>query len=158
MKPLTLIAAVAPNGVIGRENRLPWNIPSEYQHFLGLIKGHIILMGRVSYEIFGPDLKTTTNLVLSRSAKHLPGATVFPALNDAIIAAQDLPGRLFCGGGGQVYRQTIGMADSMLLSYIHGEYTGDSHFPDFNPNDFQEQERVAHSDFDFVSLARIRGK
>jgi dihydrofolate reductase len=158
MKPLTLIAAMAPNGIIGRENRLPWNIPSEYQHFLGLIKGHIILMGRVSYEIFGQDLKTTTNLVLSRTVKHLPGAMVFPALNDAINAALHLPGKFFCGGGGQVYRQTIGMADSILLSYIHGEYTGDTYFPDFNPDDFEERQRVAHSDFDFVSLVRTRVK
>jgi len=158
MKPLILIAAMAPNGVIGRENRLPWNIPSEYQHFLGLIKGHIILMGRVSYEIFGKDLKTTTNLVLSRTVKRLPGATIFPALNEAIIAAQNLPGKFFCGGGGQVYRQAIGMADSMLLSYVHGEYTGDTYFPDFNPDDFEERVRVAHSEFDFVSLERIRAE
>lgn len=154
MKPLTIIAAVASNGVIGRENRLPWSIPSEYQHFLGLIDGQIMLMGRVSYEIFGKDLKTTTNLVLSRTVKHLDGARVYSSLDQALLAAQKLPGKLFCGGGGQVYQQMIGLADSLFLSYVRGEYTGDTYFPDFSADDFSESERIAHPMFEFVVLNR----
>lgn len=153
MKELTLVAALGVNRVIGQGNALPWNVPSEYHHFLQLIEGHIMLMGRVSFEIFGADLVSSHNLVLSRRYLDLPGAVVCSSLHLALDRAQSLPGRLFCGGGRQVYEQTIGLAHCMLLSYIHGDYVGDTYFPVFGA-EWTEKSSIAHPDFDFVTLRR----
>jgi dihydrofolate reductase len=137
---------------------LPWNIPEEYQQFLGHVAGHIVLIGRTSHEIFGCDLKGATSLVLSRTVSSLPGVEVFSSLESAMCAASGFPGDLFCAGGGEVYRQTIHIAQRMVLSYVKGSFQGDTFFPDFSRREWLEVRRKCGPLFDLVEFRRSRGE
>ena len=151
--PLILISAMSRDRVIGRENGLPWNVPEEYQHFLGLIEGQTILMGRRSYEIFGADMNASHVVVVSRSAT-IPGVTVCPTLDDALEAARSFGKTVFSAGGARVYEQTLPIADAMYLSHMKGEFEGDTHFPAFDEADWRVEKRVEHAEFEFVVYRR----
>ncbi len=155
MPDLIIIAAMGQgNHVIGAGNGMPWAIPEEYQQFLRLIEGQTIVMGRRSFEIFGPDLTTTTNLVVSRSVREVPGATVFADLNTALTYAHTLGKTIFSAGGASVYAQTIPKADAMYLSYIHGQFDGDTFFPHFDEVAWKETQREVHDAFTWVVYQR----
>ena len=105
-------------------------MPEEYDHFLRLIEGKTIIIGRRSYQIFGDDLSSAHNVVVSRSVSAMPGAVVVPTIEDALRAAASFGGTFFSAGGATIYEQTIPLADTMYLSFIKGHFAGDTYFPD----------------------------
>ncbi len=132
MKPLlTLIAAVARNSAIGKDNRLLWQLPEDMQRFKALTIGHAVLMGRKTWESlparFRP-LPGRHNIVLSRhTIGQFSGATVAHTLDDAIHAAGD--GQVFIIGGGDVYAQAMLLADRLELTEVDDAPAGDAFFP-----------------------------
>ena len=158
---IVLIAAVARNGTIGRDNGLPWRLKADLQHFRALTLGHPILMGRKTWDSLGRPLPGRRNLVVSRNPTlGVEGAECFADPTAAIAAAGGVP-TLFVIGGAQLYTQLLHCADRLELTEVKADVEGDAHFPAFDPAQFIEECREAHRadtdnslDFDFVRYRR----
>ena len=142
---ISLIAAMSENRVIGRDNKLPWHLPEDLQHFKGLTLGHPIVMGRKTFESIGRVLPGRTNVILSRSpGVSVAGARVYRSLDDALDALKRELGakaEIFVVGGAEVYRQALPLADRVYLTVVRGEIGGDAFFPELSAKDFTETER-----------------
>ncbi len=146
---LILISAMTRDRVIGSRGGLPWNIPEEYGQFVSLVRGHPVIMGRTSYEIFGGDLGESPLIVVSRSLGELPGVEVCSGIDEAIEAARAHGPTVFSAGGASIYRQTLPRADAMYLSFVKGDYQGDARFPEFDEADWVITRTDHHPQFEF---------
>lgn len=148
---VSLIAAVAENGVIGKNNQLPWHIKSEFQYFKSTTLGHPIVMGRRSFESLGKPLPKRANIVVTRDKNFsAKGVIVAHSLEDGIkiakdIAAQDKVDEVFIGGGADIYRLSLPGADRLYLTEVHLKPEGDTRFPDFDRKDWKEIKREYHA-------------
>lgn len=135
---ISMIAALARNGAIGNRNKLLYWLPDDLKRFKALTTGHTIVMGRKTFESFPKGvLPNRRNIVLSRTQASLPGAEVFPTLQDAMRScAQD--DEIFIIGGETLYRQCIGMADRLYLTQVDDEpREADAFFPNINPEEWE---------------------
>lgn len=166
-RSISMIAAVAQNGVIGRNNDLPWHLPDDMRYFMQTTKGHCVIMGRKNYESipekFRP-LPNRQNIVISRQDNFLaPGCTVAHSLPDALAKADtSLPSEIFLIGGSHIYSEGLPMASKLYLTEIHATPIGDVYFPDFNKSDWHKTMLQHHPKddrhafaFDFVLYERI---
>ena len=152
---LTLLAAVARNGVIGIDNRLPWHLPADLKHFKALTLGHTVIMGRKTWESlpakFRP-LPGRRNIVVTRDSNyHAEGAVVALSLPAAIAAAGS--GEAFVIGGAELYAAALPLADRLQLTEIDAAFEGDTWFPSIDPHDWRETARETHRDeagFDYA--------
>jgi dihydrofolate reductase len=146
MPTLTLIAAVAHNGVIGRDNRLPWHLPEDMAHFKALTTGHAVIMGRKTWDSLPPrfrPLPQRTNIVVSRDpAFRAEGATVVHALPAAVAAAGNR--EAFVIGGAEIYGLALPLADRLELTEVEADVVGDAFFPDFDRDLWRETARERH--------------
>lgn len=141
---LALIAAKADNGVIGRDNQLPWHLPADLRHFKSVTMGKPMIMGRKTFQSLGRVLPGRPHIVVSRQALELPpNCTLANSLPQAIEHAQSLvqDQEVVVIGGAEIYRQALAMADKLYITEVHISPQGDTHFPDINPVDWQETER-----------------
>lgn len=161
MQPeIVLIAAVARNGVIGRENGLPWRLKADLAHFKRTTLGHPIVMGRKTWESLGRPLPGRRNIVVTRNAQYrAEGAEVFTNVDAAIAAAGD--GTVCVIGGAELYRQLLERASKLVLTEVAAEVEGDAHFPDVDRQTFIEISREQHRadadnehDYAFVEYRR----
>lgn len=136
---LTLIAACDRNGVIGRSGGIPWEIPSDLEHFRERTMGHPLLVGRVTWQEIGRPLPGRTIIVVTRGALlPPPGVVVVDSLEKGIGFASSLgSGELFIAGGESIYRQTIDRADRLLITEIDASFDGDRFFPPIDPAIFE---------------------
>lgn len=162
---ISMIAAMAKNRVIGRNNDLPWHLPDDFSFFKKTTKGHHVIMGRRNWESL-PDsfrpLPSRINLVVSRQADYTaPGATVIRSLAEALKIAE-LAGEqeAFIIGGGDIYRMGLPLANRIYLTEIEDPFEGDVTFPELGP-EWTQISRVHHTKdirhahaFDFVEYAR----
>ncbi|MCS7100699.1 MAG: dihydrofolate reductase [Burkholderiaceae bacterium] len=146
MKPrVTLIAAVARKGVIGRDGRIPWHVPGDLPRFKRITLGHPVIMGRRTWESLGRPLAGRRNLVLSRTPGFAPaGAEVFASLEAALAACAEAP-EVFVIGGTEVYRAALPAAQRLLLTEIDADVDGDAFFPDFDRSAWRETARETHA-------------
>ena len=151
---MIVIGAMATNHVIGSGDGMPWEVPEEYEHFLRLIEGHTIIIGRRSYDIFRKGLTSAHNVVVSRSGGEPGGAVVVPSIEEALLVARSFGETFFSAGGASIYAQTVPLADTMYLSYIKGQYTGDAWFPEFSQEEWAVEKREDHARFEFVVYRR----
>lgn len=142
--PLTLVAAVARNGVIGRAGGLAWSHPADLARFRTLTQGHTVLMGRKTWDSLPPrfrPLPGRRNVVISRQAGLvLPGAEVFGSLADALQALHG-GGRVYVIGGGEIYSQALPLADELALTEVDAVIEGDTHFPAWLREAWREEAR-----------------
>lgn len=152
-----IIAAMGKNGVIGVGEGMPWHVPEEYEHYIRLVSGQAVIMGRRSWEIFGKDLTTTQNIVVSRSGR-VTGAMAVPSLELALTQAVDTGRTVFIAGGASIYTQALesDCVDEMYLSTIHGDHTGDSFFPAWDATQWSVARREQQARFEFVVWRRLR--
>ncbi|MEM1289182.1 MAG: dihydrofolate reductase [Pseudomonadota bacterium] len=135
-----LIAAVARNGVIGRQNDLPFRLKSDLKRFKALTLGHPVLMGRLTYQSIGRPLPGRPNLVVSGDREFsAPGCEVYQDLELSVERAKLLADGLskkaiFILGGGRIYQQSIGMADRLEITHVQAEPEGDVYFPTIEPD------------------------
>lgn len=123
------MVAVAENGVIGKDNALPWRLPADLRHFKALTLGHTVVMGRKTFESIGKGLTGRRNLVVSRNPAFRPEGAERAASLDAALAAAGDAGEVFVIGGAQIYRQALPLADRIYLTLVHASPEGDTHFP-----------------------------
>ncbi len=159
---IILIAAVARNGVIGRDNALPWKLKADLRHFKSVTMGHPILMGRKTWESLGRPLPGRRNLVVTRNPDFIAaGGEVFPDLDAALTTVSGVD-KIFVIGGGELYRLTLPKADGLILTEIQAEIAGDTRFPTFSSTQFREINRETHTAddnneyaYDFVTYERV---
>lgn len=151
---MIIISAMSENRVIGRGAGMPWNVPQEYEQYLRFVRHNTVVMGRKSYEIFGPDLTDeTTVVVVSRQAK-IDDVKVVSSLADALAWAESLGKTVFVAGGASIYQLAIPVADEMFLSTIKGTFEGDSYFPEFNEEVWRITEERDEPEFVFRKYQR----
>jgi dihydrofolate reductase len=127
-----LIAAVARNGVIGRDNKLPWKLSDDLKRFKALTMGHPMIMGRKTWESLPGRLPGRPHIVVTRNpAYRAEGATVVDSLPAAVEAAGDVD-VVFVIGGAELYSQAMAIADRLQLTEIDADFDGDAHFPDWD--------------------------
>ena len=149
---ITLIAALAANGVIGDAGKIPWHISDDLKRFKRLTLGHPIIMGRKTYESLGKPLPGRRNLVLTRGSA-IPGVECFAGLESALAACR--AETVFIIGGGEVYRQALPLAHTLLLTRVQQTITGDTRFPEYDSSRWQEVAREEHPGYAFVEY-RLR--
>ncbi len=164
---ISLISAVAKNGVIGRQNDLPWHLPDDFAFFKRKTSHHPIIMGRKSLESLGKPLPNRTNIVITRNTDfRADGVTVVHTLDDAIAEATKInQSEIFVIGGAEIYAIALPIATTLYLTEIDHAYEGDAYFPAFDKTDWQEVSRRPHPAderhavaFDFVEYERKSGQ
>ena len=139
---ITIIAAVSENGVIGNNNQLIWHLPADLHHFKTVTSGHHVIMGRKTYDSVGRPLPNRTNIIVSRQRDlEIEGCLVANSLEEAIAMVKDDDQPFICGGA-EIYREALDIANLMLLSRVHGSFEGDTLFPEFDKEDWIEQNRL----------------
>jgi dihydrofolate reductase len=131
---LSMIAALSSNGVIGRNDGIPWRLSTDLKRLKSLTMGHHLIMGRRTYESVGRSLPGRTNVVITRRTDYAPqGVTVVHTLDDAIrLASAANDPEPFIGGGAEIYDLAMHRADRMYLTRVHVEVEGDTFFPEFD--------------------------
>ncbi len=136
---LSLLAAVARNGTIGRDNALPWRLPDDLRRFRALTLGKTVIMGRKTYESLPGSLPGRHSVVVSRDPVFAAGAAhdieVVGSLEEALARARST--EVFIIGGASLYRQTLERADRLFLTQIDADIEGDASFPAYDPQDWE---------------------
>lgn len=151
---LALIAALGPNRVIGKGGKIPWHVSEDLRRFKRLTTGSVILMGRKTWDSLGQPLPHRRNVVLSRSP--LPGVECYGSVNGALKALEDEQ-RVFVIGGGQIYAETLDLADELFLTLVHRHVEGNAFFPPYEHllgTRFMEVFRETNADFEFIDYVR----
>lgn len=148
-KPIVaLVWAMARNGVIGRDNALPWRLPADLQHFKALTTGHPVLMGRKTFESLRRPLPNRTNIIVTRDRDYAPaGVRVAHSLPEALaIAAEDLPSdrQIFVIGGETLYTQMLPHSERLYVTLVDADFEGDARFPELDWKQWRELERRDH--------------
>lgn len=156
---IQLVVAYSRNRVIGRDNMLPWKLPSDLAHFKRVTLGNPIIMGRNTWTSLGRPLPGRPNLVVSRNAQlSAAGASVYASLDAALAACRDAD-RVCIIGGEQLFRHAMDVADEIIATEIHADIEGDTFFPVLDDAQWQEFDRLAQPEenglaFDFVTYRR----
>jgi dihydrofolate reductase len=158
---VSLIVAMAQNGVIGRGNSLPWRLPQDLKRFRAFTLGKAVLMGRRTYDSIGRPLKGRANLVLTRDRSwYAHGVIVVHSVEEALAQAGSSD-ELVAIGGAQIYRLVLPFARRIYLTHVHADVPGDTFFPDFDPTQWADVECSTHPADDehaypvtFVTLER----
>lgn len=140
--PLTLVVAMARDGVIGKGGTLPWHVPEDLKHFKACTMGHAVIMGRKTFESIGRVLPGRRFVVVSRSPSFsAEGVTVAPSLEAALEAARETDPEPCVIGGGEIYSAALPLATTIHLTEIDRDVDGDVRFPSFDRADWRELER-----------------
>jgi len=153
---ITLIAAHDPHLAIGKDGGLPWHYPEDLKHFKQTTLGHTIIMGRgVFEELNNIPLPGRNNIVLT-TTRNYDNVDTYESLEDALEALNN-EDEVFIIGGGVLYRQTINIADKMIITEIHKEYDGDTFFPEYRDDIgdvWEEKDRDIREKLSFVTYQR----
>lgn len=149
---ISIIAAVAENGVIGSDGKIPWDIPEDKAYFKKITSGGIVIMGRRTFEEIGFPLPNRYNIVVSGN-KDFCGENLRTAVNldhalelARIYANENSTDDIFLCGGEKIYSQGMKYAQRMYITEINGSYDGDTFFPEFSRDEFRLSERICMSD------------
>jgi dihydrofolate reductase len=160
---ISIVVAMDTNGVIGRDNGLPWHLPADLQHFKRTTMGKPILMGRKTYESIGRPLPGRTNIVITRDTAYRAAGCVVVNSIDAALQAAGGQDEIMVIGGAEFYRQALPQTDTIYLTRIHATFSGDTFFPELKAADWREVERSDHAadsrnphDYSFIRLDRVR--
>ncbi|MBS1983021.1 MAG: dihydrofolate reductase [Bdellovibrionales bacterium] len=139
---ISLIVAMTRQGVIGRENALPWHIPEDLKRFKAITMGHPIIMGRKTYDSIGRPLPGRTNIVVTRDRQlKIPGVTVVHSLAEALRPYAQSNEEVFVIGGSSLFTEAQPLADRLYVTWVEQTFEGDTYFP---VTDFESY--VVHSE------------
>lgn len=158
-----IMAAKASNNIIGKNNELVWHLPADLKFFKQTTSGHTLIMGRKTFESLSNPLPNRNSWIITRNKDyHREGITIFHSLEGAIKAGEDQGLKtIFILGGGEIYRQSMDIADKMIITEVHQNFEGDTYFPEIDPVVWQEVSREEHKadlknkyDYAFVHYER----
>ncbi|MBQ4499620.1 MAG: dihydrofolate reductase [Alistipes sp.] len=142
---LSIIVAIAQNGVIGDKNSLLWHIKEDMRFFRTTTSGHAVIMGRKTFESLGSKpLPKRTNIVITRSDSEFDGALTAHSLEEAVAMAKG-DDEAFIIGGAQIYAQALDVADRMYITLVERDYAGDTSFPEI---DFSKWELIGEERYE----------
>jgi len=158
-----IVVAVAANGVIGRDGAMPWRLSTDLRRFKAVTMGKPVIMGRRTYQSIGKALPGRTNIVITRDAAfHPPDAMPAGSIDAALEigrrqAAADGSDAVCILGGGQIYRQTLPLADRIHITYVDSEPDGDTRFPDIDAADWriEHEERIPAGEKDSAATRYV---
>jgi dihydrofolate reductase len=155
---VTIVAAVARNGVIGVDGGLPWRLPDDLRRFKELTLGHVLVMGRKTYESIGHPLPGRDTIVVTRNPSWDPGSAevrIAGGVRNAIEAAASLEREVFVVGGAQVYAEALPLADRLELTWVDAEPEGDTTFPEVDWREWRELQREHADGVAYASYERL---
>jgi dihydrofolate reductase len=143
---LSIIVAVAENGVIGHNNQLIWRLPEDLKMFKRLTSGHPIIMGRKTFESIGKPLPNRTSIIITKNPDfQIEGCITVHSLEEAIEAANEIEeNEAFIIGGAEIYRLALPFADKIYLTEVHHTFEGDTFFPAIDKDLWEEVNRIDH--------------
>ncbi|TMM32311.1 dihydrofolate reductase [Polaribacter aestuariivivens] len=161
---ITVIAAIAKNNALGKNNDLIWHLPADLKRFKKITTGHYILMGRNTFESIGKPLPNRTTVIITRNKNYFKdGCLIAHSLEEALELAKEEE-KIFIIGGAQIYKETIekDLADQLDITIVHKSFEADVYFPEINPKvwkiiskeDFKADEKNKY-DYSFVSYQKI---
>lgn len=154
MTRVSLIAAVAGNGVIGSDNAMPWHLPEDFAYFKRTTMGHPLVMGRRTFDSIGRVLPGRRSIVITRRPDWAHASVeVAHSLEEALALAGPAD-EVFVVGGGQVYEQAMPYAHRLLVTEVDAEPEGDVRFPAIDPAQWHETSREPHEGFAWVTYER----
>ena len=159
---ITIIAAIGKNNALGKDNQLLWKLPKDLKHFKSLTENHPIVMGRKTYESIGKPLPDRTNIVVSRKENWFAeDILIVSKLKEAIKFAKKMDEEIYIIGGGNIYEQTIDLAEKLEVTQVNAELKADIFFPKINPKIWNKTNEVSHEkdekneyDFSFQTYER----
>jgi len=161
---IVLVAAVAQNYALGKNNQMIWHLPNDFKHFKNLTTGHFILMGRKTFESFPKPLPNRTHLIISRNSNYqVPeNCFVFSSIEEAILFAEkNKQEKLFVIGGGEIYKQTIALATELSITEVHESFDADTYFPEIDQKFWKSVEVISNKidekhkySFDIITYKR----
>jgi dihydrofolate reductase len=161
---LIIIAALAENRVIGKDNDLVWRLPKDFQNFKRVTMGHPMIMGRKTFESLKGALPGRTLIIITRDRHYqAEGCIVVHTLEEAIRRAAALDDEIYIAGGAEIYRMAMPLTDIMYLTHVKASPEGDTYFPEFSQNEWKETSRQFFDAdeknqyaFDIVTWERIK--
>ncbi len=156
---ISLIVAIAQNGVIGKSNgEMSWHVKEEFQHFKNTTLGFPIIMGRKTFETLGKPLKGRLNIVVSKNLSYttlFEDVVVESSLDKAIEHCKNINSeRIFIIGGGEIYRQAIAFVDEMIITFMKFEAEGEVKFPKINDSEWKRDKIKDHELFEIFRYIR----
>jgi dihydrofolate reductase len=161
-KPINLVVACAENRVIGRDGKLPWDIPEDMEHFHRTTAGQTVVLGRVCYQTWPRvSLDERQPVVITSSPSLIdPRSKSAASVDEALTIAQSIPNEIMICGGQRIYEETLERADRIILTLVHAEIPGDTYFPEWRHLKWRETEKRESSDasyrYTFSILDRVR--
>ena len=164
MSNITLIAAAADNNAIGKDNDLLWHLPNDFKRFKALTTGHMIIMGRKTFESFPKPLPKRTHIIITRDKTYTvpyPDCFIVHSLEEALqmVAKEALA---FVIGGGEIYTQSLPFSDTIELTRVHANYSADTYFPEIPEEEWKLVSEEHHEkddkhavDFTYQTYKRI---
>ena len=161
---ITLVVAMGLNREIGIDNQLPWHLPKDLKHFKEITSGHPIIMGRKTYESIGKPLPNRTNIVISRKKDWFEeGILIVGSIKEAIKFGQKIDEDIFIIGGGNIFEQTMDIADKLEVTEIKTNIEADTFFPKIDPKIWTKTDEICHEkdeknniDFCFQTFQRAK--
>ncbi|AZQ11771.1 type 3 dihydrofolate reductase [Shewanella khirikhana] len=156
---IAIIAAMANNRVIGKDNQMPWHLPEDLKHFKAMTLGKPVVMGRKTFESIGRPLPGRHNIVISRQTDYPhEGISLVASFEEAMALAGDCE-ELVVIGGGQLYKTLLPRADKLYLTEIALDVEGDTHFPDWDDGSWEAIETTQHVsakglEYRFITLVK----
>lgn len=145
---MTVIAAIADNRVIGKDNAMPWHVSDELRCFKQITTGGVLIMGRKTFESIGcRPLPNRPHVIVSRSLPETDGVDVCRTFEAALEKAGSYGKPVFSAGGAEIYRQSIPLANRIYLSRIRGDYDGDTYFPEFDEREWRLTKKEERAEF-----------
>jgi dihydrofolate reductase len=162
---VSLIVAMDRNRVIGTRGRLPWHIPEDLKRFRRLTLGHHVVMGRKTWESIGRALPGRTNIVVTRDRSFAAEGVLVAHSLEAALALAVGDAEVFVIGGGELYAQALPLADRLYVTEVHGDFAGDTRFPEPPAGAWREVSRehraqagAGYSGFEYVVLERVAAR
>lgn len=162
---VTIVVAIARNGVIGSDGGLPWRLPGDLPRLKALTMGHVLVMGRLTYDSIGRPLPGRTTVVVTRQSHWRPpsghgaaAVVVVGSVEQALWQAAQVDRQIFVFGGAQIYAATLTRADALEVTWVEAEPEGDTYFPQMSWDDWVEVSREPHQGWSAARYERAQKK
>ena len=158
---IVLIAAVAENDTIGKNNELVWHLPDDFKRFKSLTSGHHIIMGRRTFESFVKPLPNRTHIIITRQKGYRADGCVVVDSVDKALQCCPIDDDTFVIGGGEIYSAMLPFADRLEITRVHHNFEGDARFPEIDPDEwkttvrkFNDKDELHRYDFSYLTYDR----
>ena len=140
---LKILVAFDENRVIGKNNALIWHLPADLKRFKALTTGHVIIMGRKTFESIGKPLPNRTTIVISRQTDlQIEGVILANSVEEAILKAKSITREdIYIVGGAEIYTLSMPVADQILVTQLHDIFEGDAFFPEISPENWKVKDK-----------------